>query len=98
MRVNREGGRTRNAGSITHMVAKLIFVRVLDLVKVILVQLPDEGGKVGVFKHPGEDRFCEFIHILDDEAVAPRGPTKRHAGSLDLRAFCGTGLTSALKV
>jgi len=56
------------------MFAKLIVVGALDFVKVILVQLPDEGGKVGVFEHPGQDRFCEFVHVLDDKAVAPGTP------------------------
>ena len=56
------------------MFAKLIVVGILDLVKVILVQLPDERGKVGVFEHPGQDRFCEFVHVLDDKAVASGTP------------------------
>jgi len=54
--------------------AKLIVVGVLDLVKVIFVQLPDERGKVGVFEHPRQDRFCEFVHVLDDKAVASGTP------------------------
>jgi hypothetical protein len=58
----------------THMFAKLIVVGVLDLVEVILVQLPDERGKVGVFEHPGQDRFCEFVHVLDDKTVASGTP------------------------
>ena len=58
----------------THMFAKLIVVGALDLVEVILVQLPDEGGEVGVFEHPGQDRFCEFVHVLDDKAVASGAP------------------------
>ena len=57
-----------------HMFAKLIVVGALDLVEVILVQLPNEGGEVGVFEHPGQDRFCEFVHVLDDKAVAPGTP------------------------
>ena len=56
------------------MFAKLIVVSVLDLVKVVLVQLPDERGKVGVFEHPGQDRFCEFVHVLDDKAVPSGTP------------------------
>jgi len=56
------------------MLAKLIIVRVLDLVEVILVQLPDERGEVGVFEHPGQYRFCEFVHVLDDKTVASGTP------------------------
>jgi hypothetical protein len=56
------------------MVAKLTVVCVLDLVEVILVQLPDKRGEVGVFEHPGQDRFCEFVHVLDDETIASGTP------------------------
>ena len=56
------------------MFTKLIVVGVLDLMKVVLVQLPDERGKVGVFKHPRQDRFCEFVHVLDDETVVSGTP------------------------
>jgi len=56
------------------MLAKLIVVGVLDLVKVILVQLPDERGEVGVFEHPRQYRFCEFVHVLDDKTVASGTP------------------------
>lgn len=38
--------RARDVGLITHMFAKLIVVRVLNFMKVVLVQLPDEGRKV----------------------------------------------------
>ena len=37
------------------MLAELIVFRVLDLVEVVLVQLPDKGGKVGMFEHPRQD-------------------------------------------
>jgi len=56
------------------MLPKLIVVGVLDLVKVVLVQLPDERGEVGVFEHPRQDRFCEFVHVLDDKTVASGTP------------------------
>ena len=56
------------------MFAILIVVGVLDLVEVIFVQLPDERGKVGVFEHPGQDRFREFVHVLDDKTIAPGTP------------------------
>ena len=56
------------------MFPKLIVVGALDLVEVILVQLPDEGSEVGVFEHPGQDRFCEFVHVLDDKTVASGTP------------------------
>ena len=56
------------------MFAKLIVVGVLDLVKIVFVQLPDERSKVGVLEHPGQDRFCEFVHVLDDKTVASGTP------------------------
>ena len=56
------------------MFAKLIVVGVLDLVEVVLVQLPDKRGKVGVFEHPGQDRFCELVHVLDNKAIASGTP------------------------
>jgi hypothetical protein len=77
-RVKRERGEGERDWAIrrgnAYMFAKLIVVGVLDLVKVILVQLPDERGKVGVFEHPGQDRFCEFVHVLDDKTVASGTP------------------------
>jgi hypothetical protein len=56
------------------MFAKLIVVGVLDLVEIVFVQLPDERGKVGVLEHPGQDGFCEFVHVLDDKTVASGTP------------------------
>ena len=38
-----------------------------DLVKVILVELADEGSKIGVFEHPRENGLCELVHILSRE-------------------------------
>ena len=61
-------------GQNTHVFAILIVVGVLDFVKVILVQLPDERGKVGVFEHPRQDRFCELVHVLDDKTVPSGTP------------------------
>lgn len=52
----------------------LSVVGVLDLVEVILVQLPDERSEIGVFEHPRQDRFCEFVHVLDDKAVPSGTP------------------------
>ena len=42
--------------------------------EVILVQLSDEGGKVGMLEHAGQDGLRELVHVLDDEAVAMRAP------------------------
>ena len=42
--------------------------------EVILVQLSDEGGKVGMLEHAGQDGLCELVHVLDDEAIAIRTP------------------------
>ena len=38
--------------------------------EVVLIELADEGGEVGVLEHAGEDGLCELVHVLDDEAVA----------------------------
>ena len=56
------------------MFAKLIVVGVLDLVEVVLVQLPDKRGEIGVFEHPGQDRFRKFIHVFDDKTIASGTP------------------------
>jgi len=68
------GGTAGDIGCNTHMFTILIVVSVLDLVEVILVQLPDERCEIGVFEHPRQDRFCEFVHVLDDKTVASRTP------------------------
>ena len=56
------------------MFAKLIVVGVLDLVEIVLVELPDEGSKVGVLEHPRQDRFRELVHVLDHKAVPSGAP------------------------
>jgi len=38
-----------------------------DLMEIILVELADEGSKVGVLEHPREDGLCELVHILSRE-------------------------------
>jgi hypothetical protein len=40
---------------------------VLDLVEIVLVELADEGCKVGVLEHSRQYYLCEFGHIFDDE-------------------------------
>ena len=42
--------------------------------EVILVQLSDEGGKVGMLEHARQDGLRELVHVLDDEAVALGAP------------------------
>ena len=42
--------------------------------EVVLVELADEGGEVGVLEHAGEDGLCELVHVLDDEAVTVGAP------------------------
>ena len=42
--------------------------------EVILVQLTDEGGEIGMLEHSGENGLCELVHVLDDEAVAEGAP------------------------
>ena len=49
------------------MFTKLIIICILHLVKVVLIQLPYKGRKVGVLKHPGEYRFRELVHILHNQ-------------------------------
>lgn len=51
-------------GGRTNMFAELVVVGVFDLVKVVLVQLAHEAGKVGVLEHAGQDRLCELVHVL----------------------------------
>ena len=43
-------------------------------VKVIFVELTDEGSEIGVLEHAGEDGLCKLVHVLDDKAVAMRSP------------------------
>lgn len=56
------------------MFTKLIIIRILDLVKVVFIQLPYERRKVGVLEHSGEYRFRELVHILDDKTIPHRSP------------------------
>ena len=58
----------------THMFTELIVVSVLHLVEIVLVQLPDERGKVRVLEHPRQNRLCELVHVLDDKTVASGTP------------------------
>jgi hypothetical protein len=51
------------------LVAERTVIRAFDFMEIILVQLPDETGKVGVFEYPRKDGFSKFGHILDDEGV-----------------------------
>ncbi len=46
------------------MLAKLVIVRIFHFVKIILVQLADKAGEIGVFEHPWQDSFRKFVHIL----------------------------------
>ena len=32
--------------------------------EVVLVELADEGGEVGVLEHAREDGLCELVHVL----------------------------------
>lgn len=47
-----------------------VFVGILDLVKVVLVELADKAGKIRVLEEAGEDNFCKLGHVLYDEAIA----------------------------
>lgn len=47
---------------------------VFELVKVVLVELANKRGEIGVLEHAGQDRLGEFGHVFDDEAVALRPP------------------------
>ena len=48
----------------SYLLSKLIIVGVLHLVKIVFVELPYEGSKVGMFKHSGENGLCKLIHVL----------------------------------
>lgn len=56
------------------MFAKVVVVRIFHFVKVVFVQLPDEGREIGVLEHPRQDGLGEFVHILDDETIPQRSP------------------------
>ena len=82
------GGQDGGEAGGTHVLAKLVIVRVLDLkwrkarggsigdsdgarrgtdlVKVVFVELADEGGKVGVLEHAREDGLCKLVHVLGE--------------------------------
>lgn len=53
--------------------------------KVVLVELADKRGKVGVLEHAGENRLCKLGDVLDDKAVAlgPPGDDMRELGVLE---------------
>jgi hypothetical protein len=53
---------------------KIVKGKKTDLVEIILVELANEGSKVGVLEHPRENGLCELVHILDYKAVAVRAP------------------------
>jgi hypothetical protein len=42
--------------------------------EIILVELSDEGGKVGVLEHAWEDDLCKLVHIFDGKRVAAGRP------------------------
>ena len=59
-----------------------------NLVKVILVELANEGSEIGMFKHPREDGLCKLVHILSREIrgsnhISARGET---IANLDYKA------------
>lgn len=56
------------------MVKVLIFLR-LDFLKVVDVELPDEGGQVVVLVVLGQDRLGQLVGIEDDEGIRQLGPT-----------------------
>lgn len=73
-RVRSEEGRQAENNK-TDMFAILIIVCVFDFVKVVLVKLTNETGKVGVLEHAREDGLGKLVHILYDKVVALRAPT-----------------------
>ena len=46
------------------MFTELVIVRILDFMKVVFVQLPYETREIRMLKHPRQDRFREFVHVL----------------------------------
>jgi hypothetical protein len=46
------------------MLAKLVIVRIFHFVKIILVQLADKAGEIGVFEHSWQDSFRKLVHVL----------------------------------
>ena len=58
--------------------------------EVVLVELSDETRKVGVLEYPRQNCFSEFVHILDDEAVAfgTPGYDVHNLGLFEHPVFC----------
>jgi hypothetical protein len=42
--------------------------------EIVLVELADEGGKVGMLEHARKDDLCKFIHVLDGKRIAAGRP------------------------
>jgi hypothetical protein len=40
------------------------------LVKIVFVELPNEGSKIGVLEHFWEDGFGELVHVFDYETIS----------------------------
>jgi hypothetical protein len=43
----------------------LVIVGILDLVEIVLVELANEGSKIGVLEHARKDGLCKLVHILE---------------------------------
>jgi len=43
---------------------ELVIVRILDFMKVVFVQLPYKTREIRMLKHPRQDGFREFVHVL----------------------------------
>lgn len=52
----------------------IIFDVALHLVKIVLVQLADKRGKVGVLKVHGQNRLGELALILDNKRITHTAP------------------------
>lgn len=70
----RQSGNVGDNARLAHLFAVGCIIRVLDFVKVILIQLANERSEVLMLEHAREDRFCEFVHVFDNEAVAVGSP------------------------
>lgn len=55
---------------LTIRILSIIFIVLPNLVEIVLVQLADETREVAVLEVLGEDRFCEFLVLFQESAIA----------------------------
>ena len=61
------------------------------LVEIVLIELTDERGEVGVLEETGKDDLCELSHVLHNETV-PLSTPADDGGEFWLCEHAGKGL------